>query len=166
MPGEPPLAAEELAKLRGGFQLPGGIAVTIGVTTATQLNGQEILRSTFNISDGSPVVRVIAADPSSGRSSEVQATVNGGGVQTRDGSVQLRSTPGGLRVDLAGDAINVSHLIGNALGTVVANSGNDRSIDVTTSVNIGLSGIRPEAVGSSAIRAENLALDATTRLVR
>ena len=165
LPEESPLTPAQLAELRGGFQLPGGLAITIGVTTATRIDGREVLRSTFNIRDGLPQVGVLAND-AAGKLASVTATADGAAVTTADGVVRLRSAGDGVRVDLAGDAIQVSHLLGSALGSIVANSGNDRSIDVTTSVDIGLSGITPDAIGGSAIRAENLALDATARMVR
>ncbi|HEU0044496.1 hypothetical protein [Sphingomonas sp.] len=162
----PSLSDERLAELRGGFQLPGGISVTIGVTTATRIDGREILRSTLNLRDDLPRVQVLADRADGAGVVPVSVTADGAGLMTRDGVVRVRSATDGVRVDLSGEAIEVSHLLGGALGTVVANSANDRSIDVTTTVDIGLSGVRPDALGGAAIRAENLALDATTRLIR
>ena len=166
LPVHPPLADERLAELRDGFRLPGGITVTIGVTTATRIDGREILRSTLNLHDNLPRVQVLGDRADGAGIVPVSVTVDGAGLMTRDGEVRVRSAADGVRVDLKGNDIEVSHLLGAALGSVVANSANNRSIDVTTSVDIGLSGIRPDALGSAAVRAENLALDATTRLIR
>lgn len=159
------LTDPELAALRGGFDLPGGMIVTLGVTTDTRVDGQEVLRTVFSVGDGPTQLAVLGRDGQSGVT-PVAVRVDGAGVATADGTVSLRSAPGGVRAELAGDAVTINHLIGQSLGSIVVNSGNDRSIDVATTVDIGVRGVRPESVGSAASRIDTLALGSTALLGR
>jgi hypothetical protein len=166
MPGAVPLAEDRLDALRGGFDLPGGGTVSLGVATETRVNGQEVLRTVFNVNSGVAALLVLARQPGAGELTPVGAAVGGGGVATADGTVTLVALPNGVRVELAGDRLDVSHLVGQAFGSVVANSADDRAIDVATTVNISLSGVTRDAIGASGARVEGLALDATSRLSR
>lgn len=163
MPNVRPLPAPELDALRGGFDIPGGGTVTMGVVTETRINGQEVLRTVFNVQTGLPVLTVLARN-ADGSIETVAPTVGGGSVRTADGSVRLVALPNGTRVELAGDQIDVSHLVGQSFGSVVANSADNRVVDVATTINISLGGITRDAIGSSAASVDTLALDATSRL--
>lgn len=165
MPAETPLSAPQLDTLRGGFNLPGGGTVTMGVVTETRINGQEVLRTVFNVQTGLPVLTVLTRN-ADGSVSSATPTANGTAVTTADGTVRLVAMPNGTRVELAGDRIDVSHLVGQSFGSVVANSADNRVVDVSTTINIGLSGIARDALGSSAASVDTLALDATSRLAR
>lgn len=161
LPEKTPLAEAELAEQRGAFRLPNGMEITIGVATQTRVDGRTVLSTTYNVAGGAPQFRVQAGsgnDPNG--TSEVVPTA--GGVSTRDGVVQM--LPNGVR--FSGDAIQVTHLAGQAFGTVLANSGSNRAIDMQTTVDIHVTGITPDMLGSSALRIEGLALDATARLTR
>lgn len=167
IPTAAPLSAPELDALRGGFDLPGGGTITLGVVTTTRLDGQEVLRTVFNVQTGQPVITVLARNAGSpGGVTPIDATVGGAGVATADGTVTLAALPNGVRVELAGDRVDLSHLVGQSFGSVVANSADNRSIDVATTVNISLGGITRDAIGSSGARVDSLALDATARLSR
>ena len=161
----PPLAVSELEKVRGGFDLPGGVSVSLGVVTETRINGQDVLRTVFNVQSGQPAITVLAraAGTNDGLTS-IGPVVGGTGVATADGIVTLVAMPNGVRVELAGDRLDVSHLVGQSFGSVVANSANDRSIDVATTVNISLGGVSRDMIGGSSARIDTLALDATARL--
>lgn len=162
-----PMTDPELARERGGFSLPGGITVTLGVTTDTRVDGQEVLRTVFSLADGTPKIAVLSATEAGAALQKVELTANGVGVSTRDGVVRLRQTAENTRVELAGDQLDIAHLTGRgALGSIVANAADNRSIDVTTSVDIGLAGVRPDQIGGALVQAENLALAATGQLVR
>lgn len=162
-----PLPDPELARERGGFSLPGGITLTLGVTTDTRIDGQEVLRTVVSLANGSPTLAVLGASGGSATLDQVKLTANGASVATRDGLVSLRKTGEDLRVELAGDKVDITHLVGRgALGSIVANAADNRSIEVSTSVDIGLAGVRPDQVGGAMAQANNLALDATTQLVR
>lgn len=161
-PADVPLTAAELAEIRGGFLVPGGMIVTLGVTTATDVNGQEVLRSTLRILDGAPQVGVSV----NGAGVSAAAAMSGPGVDTADGTLRLTSGPAGSRVELVGNAIDITHQLGRQIGTMITNTGNDRSIDTSTVVDIGLGGVTREAVGNSMARVENLALASTMLLTR
>jgi hypothetical protein len=162
--GVAPLPGTALAKIRGGFDLPNGLIINLGVTTDTKVDGESVLRTIFNIDQGAPILKVLANQAEG--LSELDLAANDAAVTTADGSVRLQSGASGARVQLVNDSIDVSHLIGQAYGSVVANSGSDRSIEVQTTIDIGVSGIRPDAIGGSLARAGDLALDATSRLSR
>lgn len=161
LPDKAPLAEAELAKERGGLRLPNGLEITIGVATNTRVDGRLVLSTTYNVSQGAAQMRVLGG-VGSGPDGTTEVTPTAGGVSTRDGTVQM--LPNGVR--FSGDAIEVTHLAGQAFGTVLANSGSNRVIDMQTTVDIQVSGITPDMLGSSALRVEGLALDATSRLTR
>lgn len=157
-----PLPPPVLAELRGGFDLPNGMTVTLGVTTDTRIDGRDVLRTVFDIRQGTSSLSVLANHADTG----VLATIDGTEVATADGTVRVRTSDSGTRVDFSGDRIDVSHLAGSALGSVIANSASDRTIDVATTVTIGLGGVTPDAIGGSLARVDTLALDATSRMTR
>ena len=64
------------------------------------------------------------------------------------------------RVTLTGDDIAITHLTGTALGSAIANSGSDRTIDTQTSISIDLGGAGPDKIGSAMMRVEDVALGA------
>lgn len=160
-----PLPDQRLDELRGGFDLPGGGTVTLGVVTTTRVDGQEVLRTVFNVQNG-PTVTVLARDGTSGGVTPVDPAIGGAGVRTADGTVTLVAMPNGMRVELAGDRIDVTHLVGQSFGSVIANSADNRVIDVATTLNISLGGVTQDAIGASSAAVDTLALDATARLSR
>lgn len=160
----PPLAPAALAEMRGGFDLPNGAVITLGVTTATSVDGREVLRTTFDIQGGAAQLRVAATPRGDSAAGAIDLQAARSGVETLDGVVTVRTDDHGTRVELAGDRIDVSHLTGQAFGSVIANSASDRSINVATTVDIGLTGITPDAIGGSLARVNDLALDATSRM--
>ncbi|ONF95207.1 hypothetical protein [Sphingomonas jeddahensis] len=85
-------------------------------------------------------------------------------VETPHGVVSLAAS--GNRVTLSGNQIDVTHLMGPAIATAITNAANDRTIDTITSVDLDLTRITPLTLGGARLGASDLALDATTRLVR
>lgn len=167
MPAKEPLSAPELDALRGGFDLPGGISIKLGVVTETKVDGQEVLRTVLNVQTGQPIVTVLARNAGlTDGLTPIRARVGDAGVATADGTVTLVALPNGVRVELAGDRLDVSHLLGRSFGSVVANGADNRAIDVATTVNISLGGVTADAIGASSARVDTLALDATSRLSR
>ena len=81
-------------------------------------------------------------------------------VATAGGAVSLEALPEGARIRLEGDGLDVSHIVGNAFGSVLANTANDRIIDTTTTVSMDLSNVGPDALGSTMFRVENVAVEA------
>ena len=82
------------------------------------------------------------------------------GAVTDNGTVSQTAAGAGSRVTLQGGDLSITHLSGNALGSAIANAGNNRVIDTQTSISIDLAGATPDVVGSSMLRAEGVALDA------
>ncbi|WP_137681737.1 hypothetical protein [Aurantiacibacter suaedae] len=63
-------------------------------------------------------------------------------------------------VSLQAADIRILHLSSNAVGSAIANSGNDRAIDTLTTLSIDLSNAGPEVLGSAMLRVERMATDA------
>lgn len=145
----PPLPDTELADLRGGFRLPGGLEVAVAITTATMLNGQLAVRSVLRIDDGAPQLQVFGRDGA-------RITLEGGSAVTQDGTIRLQTDGADRRIVFNGDRISVEHLAGRALGSIVSNRADDRQIDVLTTVDVTIGNARPDLVGSALIRAESL----------
>lgn len=114
--GEAPLPDAQLAKERGRFTLPGGVRVAIGIAIETRLNGDLLLRTAVN--SETPGVSV----------------TQGAGVLT------ISRTGSNTIAQVSANNIAVSQLVGASVGTIIANTGNDRVIDTVTTVNIDLSG--------------------------
>ena len=164
LPGLEPLPAERLGELRGGFDLPGGGSITLGVVTTTRVDGHEVLQTVFNLETGAPTITVLGR---TGDGSGVSAVTPGSvGINTLDGRLTVSTIRNGVRVELAGNGLDVSHLLGGAFGSVVANTADNRAIDVSTTLDISMSGVARDAIGASRAGIDTLALDATSRLIR
>lgn len=160
-----PLGNERLSSMRGGFTLPGGLQVALGVTTESRIDGQLVLRSTYTLGDGSQSLQVEARsgdgslqklDPSQGSS------FNG-----PDGTLTLVRKGEATQVILNGSQLDLTHLAGSrGFGSIVANAADGRNIDVSTVVGLDIRGATPDRIGSSMLRIDTLALDATAGLVR
>jgi hypothetical protein len=111
-----------------------------------------------NISVGA--ARPEHADPGAGLNRVDVAP--GQSVATPDGTVSL--SYGQVRFD--GDRLSTVHLFGDAIGSLTVNTGNDRTIDTSTTISLELAKLSPDVIGSVLLRAEGLALDATGMLVR
>ena len=81
---------------------------------------------------------------------------------TPNGVVQTRGPKGMGGVELQGMDINIVHLTGNAFGSAIANSGNDRAIDTQTTLSIDLRNAGPDVLGSTMLRIEDVALAAVS----
>jgi hypothetical protein len=91
--------------------------------------------------------------------------LSNGPVATGSGTVSLNALPVGSRVQLQGDQVNVSHIFGQAFGSVIANTADNRAIESATTVSLDLQGATPYNLGSAALRAEGVALDAVRQMV-
>jgi hypothetical protein len=83
-----------------------------------------------------------------------------GPTQTSSGLVSVSNTGPTYRASLDSTILSISHLAGQAFGSVVANSADNRAIDVETTVDLRLGGVSPDVLGSSMFRVENIAIDA------
>jgi hypothetical protein len=160
-----PLTDEKLSSMRGGFTLPGGLQVALGVTTESRIDGQLVLRSTFTLSDGAQSLQVEAR--SADGSLRKLDGAPGDSFTGPDGTLTLVRKGEATHVVLNGNQLDLTHLAGSrGFGSIVANSADGRSIDVSTVVGLDIRGATPERLGSSLLRVEALALDATAALAR
>ena len=144
----------ELDRMRGGFLLPNGLDIALGLEIATLVNGEVALRTVLTLDQGSainvytggsapasggdgPQVNLGSAEGSgSGLGAGVPVTPNGASINTPMGQISLEQGDRGSVVVLAGNALELRHMIGSITGAVVANTGNDRVIDTVVTVNL------------------------------
>ncbi|WOK35933.1 hypothetical protein [Sphingomonas sp. C3-2] len=143
----------ELDRMRGGFLLPNGLDIALGLEIATLVNGEVALRTVLTLDQGSainvytggsapasgdgPQVNLGSAEgPGSGLGAGVPVTPNGASINTPMGQISLEQGDRGSVVVLAGNALELRHMIGSITGAVVANTGNDRVIDTVVTVNL------------------------------
>ena len=89
----------------------------------------------------------------------VAVTPNGPAVSSEGNAIKLTTDSQGAAVTLDGPGLEIQHLVGQATGIVVANTGNDRVIDTVSSINVNLQGISPGLM-SSVFTANRIATDA------
>jgi len=87
-------------------------------------------------------------------------------VATGAGTVTTTPLPGGARVTLDAGGLAISHLVGSAIGTVIANTTNDRTIDTVTTVQLDLHNAGAIITGSSLLRVDAVATAATRAMIR
>lgn len=148
----PAMSEAELAEARGGFALPGGLSIAIGVTTETKVDGATVLRSVYSVDQVASLKLFDAAGNA----------VSPGAA----GAISTRQIANGTMIQYKGAAIDIGHIVGGAYGSVLANRGDNRAIDISTTIDLEIAGATAELIGSAGMRAEALALDATARLAR
>lgn len=143
-----------------------GVAVVIdrtGATTSVQpVSGGAQGAPTVNVGSDSMSPQSV----SSGNDGLAPVAASAAGVQTGGGVVSLTTTANGARVTLDSLGLSVSHLVGQATGTVIANTGNNRAIDTVTSVSIDVRNGDMLTIGSSLMRVGNLGMAAAQGLIR
>lgn len=106
--------------------------------------------TTIDISTPSAPARVNIVSGQSGTwgtvagQAQVPVTENGPPAETPTGNIRLATDERGAVVTLDAPMLQVRHVLGEAAGIVVANTGNDRTIDTISSVNLDLQGLSPE----------------------
>lgn len=106
----PAVAPEQLAAMRGGFTLPGGIDVALAVRSETLLNGATLLLSEYRIDRGAPQLAVfVARSPEAGG-----ADANGTGPAAPPAMPTLDYRDQTLVVTPAGPVLAVALGSGNA----------------------------------------------------
>ena len=174
----PIVADGRLDEIRGGFLLPNGMDIGLGITVDTVIDGRPALSTVLTIDDalhqanytGGDVQRQTAATellvagpdrPSlvritqdassspgvSGRE-PIAVLPNGTAVQTPWGAVQLAQSDTQSTVYLAGDGLDLRHMIGSVTGALVANRASDRVIDTMVTVDLD---IRHSAIPTGAM---------------
>lgn len=92
----------------------------------------------------------------------VPVTRNGPPVTIAPGAVTLTGDERGAVVTLDAPGLRIQQLIGQATGVVVANSGDNRTIETVSSVNVDLQGLSPTLL-SGVFAAQRAVLEAFTR---
>lgn len=138
---------------------PGGQGIAAASTSATvtydRQHGIQVATNGWR-----PAVTVSGA-PGAATPTAGLERVDPGEPVTTDGGVVSASAPGQLSgVQLAGMDIQVTHLNGQAFGSVIQNMGSDRVIDTQTTLSIDLRDAGPDVLGSAFLRVEALAVDA------
>jgi hypothetical protein len=82
---------------------------------------------------------------------QVPVTENGPAVATAAGDISLASDGRGTVVTLEAPMLRIQQIVGEAAGIIVANTGNDRTIDTISSVNLDLQGFSPELMAGLAM---------------
>lgn len=163
-PFKEPISEHQLETMRGGFMLPGGLDVSLAVTTESRIDNQLVLKSVFVLGRSGT-----SLDLQSRGSSGLISSLNFETDQSStgaDGTVTLLRQANSSRLVLDGQQTDVTLLVGGAFGSLVSNTADNRTIDVMTTVDIDISNASPELLGSSLLRAEDLALSSTAQLVR
>jgi hypothetical protein len=173
--------------MRGGFELPNGMDISIGIQIDTLVNGSTVLRTLLTGKDGSTLQvfaggpNVVSTDPgnagkglsihvgsmaqadgSASNGQLVQLVPNGASVVTDSGTVHLVQSKGQSTVLLDGNGLSLQHMIGALTGAIVANQGSDRTIDTNVTVNLNVQN-SAIPVGSMLMRLENVLLGAGSR---
>lgn len=183
---------DRLDAVRGGFLLPNGMDIGLGITVDTLIDGRPALSTVLTIDNashltiftggdmqqqssttgilvagpnGPSLVRITQdASPASGISGRQPVAVlpNGAPVQTPWGAVQLAQSDGQATVLLIGDGLELRHMIGTATGALVANTVSDRVIDTMVTVDLD---IRHSAIptGAMMLRLDTLLAGAAAR---
>jgi hypothetical protein len=161
--GKAAISDAELGGIRGGFLLPGGLDVSIAVQSSTSVDGTPVLRTLFIAAAGGPSLTVFGQ--TGGGLTQID-TSGGGSAGSSGGAVRVEGSGSGTQVILTAPQLEVRHLVGQAVGSMVANSGNDVTIDVDTVVDIEIGNGSPLSLGPNMLRVDTLASDVAARLVR
>lgn len=186
------VADRQLDQVRGGFLLPNGMDIGLGLTVDTLIDGRPVLSTVLTIDNASHLTIYTGGDmqrqttatqllvPGANGPSLVRITrdasspagvsggqpiaifPNGTPVQTPWGAVQLAQSDTQSTVLLAGDGLELRHMIGTVTGALVANTASDRVIDTMVTVDLD---IRHSAIPTSAmmLRLDSLLSGAAAR---
>ena len=146
---------DRLEEVRGGFLLPNGMDIDLGITIDTLINGRLALSTALAVDDAAHFQVSTGAGG-------LTVQPNGAPVQTPWGAVQLAQSDRQSTVSLTGDRIALNQMIGAATGALVANTGSDRVIDTMVTIDLD---IRHSAIPASAavLRVDTLLAGAAAR---
>jgi hypothetical protein len=123
-----------------------------------------VLRTLFIAASGGPSLTVFGQN--GGGLTQIDTSSSGGSAGASGGTVRVEGSGSGTQVILTAPQLEVRHLVGQAVGSMVANSGNDVTIDVDTVVDIQIGNGNPLNLGPNMLRVDTLASDVAARLVR
>ena len=182
----------ELDAIRGGFLLPNGMDIGLGIMIETMIDGRPALNTVLTIDDsahlaiytgghrephasttellvpgpnGSSLIRIPQnAPPASGGShgQPIAIVPNGAAADTPWGAVHLVQSDTQSTVVLAGNGLELRQMIGTVTGALVANTASDRVIDTMVTFDLD---IRHSAIPTSAmmLRLDSLLAGAAAR---
>ncbi|RYF22802.1 MAG: hypothetical protein EOO77_03385 [Oxalobacteraceae bacterium] len=110
--------------------------------------------TTITPNTGGPATTVnLVSGPTSGwldaaGQTQIFVDANGASVPTSSGTVSFARNDRGAAITLVAPNVAVQHLVGQATGAVIANTGNDRVIDTVSSINVNLVGLPSGLVGN------------------
>lgn len=130
-----PVADAELAANRGGFRLPGGVEVALAATITTSVDGVRLLHTVLQVGPAGSTAQATGA---------ATATID-----VRGGSAAA-SLPG----------LSVEHFVGQRLGSMIVNAGDNRVIDSRVTVDLSLTDVQPLTIGSAIFRVQAIGIDA------
>lgn len=171
-----PVSDAALERARGGFILPNGMDVSIGIQIDTHVDGQLALRTVLSVVDmtRSELTVYTSTPPATLTPSSVEPgpptppvqslelVPNGPRIATDLGSLRLETTGPRSAVILSAPALELQHLVGAATGVLVANTADNAVIDTIATVNLELHN-STVPIGNTLLRIETIALDAVGR---
>lgn len=190
--GSRTVADDRLGEVRGGFLLPNGMDIGLGITVDTLVDGRLVLSTVMTVDDathlfvytggdvqrqtsatmvlvpgpnGPSLVRITqdaSPAPGGGGRQPLAVVPNGAPVETPWGAVQLAQSDTQSTVFLTGEGIQLRHMIGAATGALVANTASDRVIDTMVTIDLD---IRHSAIplGAMMLRLDTLLTGAAAR---
>ncbi|RYG33467.1 MAG: hypothetical protein EON93_09575 [Burkholderiales bacterium] len=191
------LADDRLDQIRGGFVLPNGMDLAIGIDIQTLVNGALALRTEFRTGNGGVpllftgagapsavpadegghvtavrglgMIRLVDGSPTPNASGvgqqRIELSPNGPAAAIPLGSVLLAKDEAGSIVVLQGEGLEVRHMIGSVVGSLVANTADNRSIETIVTVNVDLHN-SAVPIGNGMLRWEGIAIEAANRIIR
>ena len=141
-----PMPAGTIAVVAGGSNGAPDVNVTRAPTGTTIDVSTPSAPTRVNILSGLPSTWQTAAGQT-----PVPVTENGAAIQTPAGAISLATNERGAVVTLDAPMLRIQQVVGEAAGIVIANTGNDRTIDTISSVNLDLQGLSPELLSGLAI---------------
>ena len=152
-----------LSTMRGGFLLPGGLDVSVAIDSATAVNGATVLKTVLS-ADRGPASLSVQAPDASGTLQTLSQT--GTSFAVAGGTVRVEGSGTNARVALDTPTLDVTHLLGQTIGSITSNRADNVSVDTTTNVNIVLRNVTALNLGSTMLRIDGIASDAAARTVR
>ena len=140
--------------------MPGPNAPTVIVDRSP--TGTTIAPGGVTRADGLAVTLTDTGWPTGAGEMQVPVVAGGPPVVTGPGAFSLTEGSAGTISKLVTATLEIDHLIGQATGVVVANTGSDRVIDTVSAVKIDVQGFSP-AVLSGVFDAQRAALEAVRR---
>lgn len=187
----PAMSEAELADSRGGFALPNGVEVALGVAISTAVNGQRLIETRMTmvgnrVEIGSVVnqalAEALAAETAAAKGAQpamaaqsaavapeaiadtappVQTPQQVAAAAAPPAVTQVTDTGSSYQVSVTLPTLSVQHFVGESFGSIIANSGDGRVIDHSANIDISLSNAGPFMLGSAIFRVQNLGIESS-----